>query len=413
MRRYASKGFTLIEIAIAIVVLMVAAVPIVRLMGPVLKNGMSTERTVSEMNNNLVMINNMVAQIQAGSFTDVAAELATLADEPGGIEQINGSYTEGPNTLYYTLSVLNNSYLIDGDGSPIKYDGTAAASGQEKRMVPHENTQFAATLAVFADAARTQPITAVSFFFGDTDCTVPEYCEPGDETGETTVETSSMDHSSLYFMYDVSGSMSATGSSGVNRLEEVKLSMLSLLTAMEADSDIAANIKVGSGKFNHTAAHLTNLELAMPTYALARPQLTPNTPLFPSGGTAINTAIDTAASQLQPDAWAVPGQKIAVILSDGGSSQAAAETSAANALSNGVKVYTISFYQGCNAVMQGVADNGGGQCYAAQNATDLLNAFTAIVSTTTTAGSQSNWLEGKLCRHGQINNPSCVHNPGN
>lgn len=139
-----------------------------------------------------------------------------------------------------------------------------------------------------------------------------------------------------------------------------------------------ANEQVSLSTYNDLV--LTDQSLTA-DYSLIFNAMTPYTNSLCAGGTNIGGGINEGAAALKFSPAARNGAlKVIVVMTDGIHNFGTNPVNAAkNAAKDGVQIFTVTFSNEANqGQMQSVADEGGGQHYHANNASDLIAAFTDI-----------------------------------
>ncbi|MDO8895575.1 MAG: VWA domain-containing protein [Nitrosomonas sp.] len=171
----------------------------------------------------------------------------------------------------------------------------------------------------------------------------------------------------LALVLDSSGSMSSI-SSGKSRNAWLEEASAALVNALPVDSTSVAVID-----FDSDALLLQGLT---PLSSGSAAVLSAITAIDASGGTAINAGINRASTELTGTNHTDGRTQMMVVVSDGGSSRTAAETSAIAALSLGVDAIHTVGIPGHNVLtMQTIATAGNGIYTNASDLTSLIDLF--------------------------------------
>ncbi len=406
--RRPSRGFSLIEIAIAVAVVIAAAVPILQMIGSVVdNNGESVTSKTSRMQNTVVTVNNIIQEVSVGTFSDIAVDLATLADAAGDMAHSTGSITENGQTLYWNLDIINQRYLVDEDYDLIDFSGAGVLAASAEEVTPFENRLYQANLSIYSDVGRTELVTGIPFNFASSQCTVADYCDAGSAAGASGA--GGLEQTSIMIGFDIARSVQAAIDSNGTRLEAMQDMVNDMLDDIEADPEMAAKIQVGLISFKDGDTNVEEALSLMP-FTNLRADMATFYGDADEGDVDIDDVLGECNTAFNASAWGDgAGHEICLIITDGFSDQAAAVSTATTMNGAGQQVMVFSLMQD-SSMLEAVTTASNGTYYEAYSRPDLDSAYNALLGSLTPNATEDDFWANKACRF-HVNNSECAAGP--
>lgn len=167
-------GFTLVEIAIAVVLLSIIAVPVLK--GSVTEQfDVNTGETQTEVTEEAKILTtttvNLIEDILARNIAVVETALATVNATPASTTTTaRQSYSANGSTFYYDVTVKEMSHLMNSSGSLVNWRNIAVGTGSAVHVVPQGNSMYKLVLKVYENAVTATPLRTQSFYLPITSC---------------------------------------------------------------------------------------------------------------------------------------------------------------------------------------------------------------------------------------------------